>query len=84
MKKTRWTKEEFIEEVDPCGYRFRIWWFFLWHRYVTLLDVANAKLSLTNKHSVIWDLAGAHFAARCLGRGQSNFGASIRAELEAS
>jgi hypothetical protein len=39
----KWTKAEFIREVNPCGYRFRIWWFFLFHKHVTLLDVVNAR-----------------------------------------
>ena len=39
----RWTKQEFISLVDPCNkYRFRVWWFFLWHRRATLLNVLNA------------------------------------------
>ncbi len=42
MKK--WTKKQFLEKVKPCGYRWRIWWFFIWHRHVTLLDVLDAKL----------------------------------------
>lgn len=41
MKK--WSKKEFISIVNPCGYRIRIWLFFLTHRYVTLLDVVNAR-----------------------------------------
>lgn len=38
----RWTKKEFLEIVKPCGYKWRIWWFFIWHRQVTLLDVLDA------------------------------------------
>ena len=43
MKKTRWTKEEFFEIVKPCGYKVRIWWWFVRHEYVTSLDVLNAE-----------------------------------------
>ena len=40
----RWTKEEFMERVDPCGYRVSIWFFFLLHPHgATLLDVVNAR-----------------------------------------
>ena len=37
----RWTKKQFVDSVNPCGYRMKIWWFFLWHRYITLLDILN-------------------------------------------
>ena len=51
----RWTKKQFIEIVNPCGYRYRIWLFFLTHRYVTLLDVVEAKnVSEAEKCRLIW------------------------------
>ena len=55
MKK--WTKKQFKEIVTPCGYRIRIWLFFLTHRYVTLLDVVDAKnVSAFYKVSIIYGL----------------------------
>lgn len=38
----RWTKEEFIQKINPCKYyRLRIWWFFLWHKHITLSNIVN-------------------------------------------
>ena len=77
----RWTKQEFIEAVDPCGFKFRIWWFFLWHKYVTLLDVANAKIGIVNKHYLVYTLAGARLAKRCF-TGSGGFDVGLRRELK--
>lgn len=39
----RWTKQEFLDAVRPCGYRWRIRWLFLRHpRGVKVLHVVNA------------------------------------------
>lgn len=57
MSEQRWTKQEFLDTVEPCGYEFRIWWWFLWHRYVTLLNLATAYM--TSNVDRLW-------AIRCL------------------
>ena len=38
----KWTKEEFIQITNLCdNSRIKVWWFFLWHKHVTLLNVVN-------------------------------------------
>ncbi len=57
--KKRWTKQEFIEIVDPCNYRFRIWWFFLWHRYVTVKSLV--AIYMTSDVDRLWAIRNLDF-----------------------
>jgi hypothetical protein len=84
----KWNKQEFLEAVKPCGYKWRIWWWFKRHEYVTLLDVCKARLiNIGTKLYVMGELDITLWE-----RGDWNDGKvsneeiieTIRAELEAS